>query len=220
MTEKKQSTPWKDRPTAEKTALIIGWGVVALIMVYWFLPSKPAPTAPSQSIVSEVQPPTAQHTRASAQALTSATQYLSQLDNAMAEGIHILKANQLPELAAHSQVFKSLLENGHVQFGRSVFQPLGRCSAAAVFANSWWQAQVSAVRRGGTESIPGSIQSNLDEYKINQAECLKSADPSLDTTATTQNDKSAGDSECLTTFTMDSETKELVAKAKPAHCKT
>lgn len=178
MTEKKQSTPWKNRPAAEKTALIIGWAVVALIMVYWFLPSKPAPTEPSQSLVSEVQPPTAQHTRASAQALTSAIQYLSQLDNAMAEGIHILKANQLPELAAHSQVFKSLLENGHVQFGRSVFQPLGRCSAAAVFANSWWQAQVSAARRGGTESVPGSIQSNLDEYKINQAECLKGADPS------------------------------------------
>jgi hypothetical protein len=177
MTEKKTES-WKDRPVAEKTALIIGWGVVALIMVYWFLPSKSAPTEPSQSIVSEVQPPTAQHTRASAQALTSATQYLSQLDNAMAEGIHILKANQLPELAAHSQVFKSLLEAGHVQFGRSVFQPLGRCSAAAVFANSWWQAQISASRQGGTESVPGSIQSSLDEYSMNRGECLKQADPS------------------------------------------
>ncbi|MHC8400966.1 hypothetical protein ACYZTX_16225 [Pseudomonas sp. MDT1-17] len=100
MTEKKQSTPWKDRPAAEKTALIIGWCVVAFLMVYWFLPSKPAQTAHSQSIASEVQPTTAQYTRASAQALNSATQYLSQLDSAMAEGMHILKANQLPELAA------------------------------------------------------------------------------------------------------------------------
>jgi len=118
------------------------------------------------------------HTIASAEALASATHYLSQLDSAMAEGIHLLKANQLPELAAHSRAFKALLETGHVQFGRSVFQPLGTCSSAAVFANSWWQAQLVATRQGGSESIPGAIQSSLNEYKLNQTECLKQADPS------------------------------------------
>jgi hypothetical protein len=178
MTEKKQTTPWKERHTAEKIALIIGWCAIAILMVYWFLPSKPEPTDPIRTLVSEAAPPTALHTIASAEALASATHYLSQLDSAMAEGIHLLKANQLPELAAHSRAFKALLETGHVQFGRSVFQPLGTCSSAAVFANSWWQAQLVAARQGGTESIPGAIQSSLNEYKINHAECLKQANPS------------------------------------------
>lgn len=178
MTEKKQCTPWKERHIAEKIALIIGWCVIPCLMVYGFLPDKPEPTESSQTLVSEAAPSTALHIFASAEALASATHYLSQLDSAMAEGIHLLKTNQLPELAAHSRAFKALLEAGHVQFGRSVFQPLGTCSSAAVFANSWWQAQLVAARQGGTESIPGAIQSSLDEYTVNRAECLKQADPS------------------------------------------
>lgn len=177
MTEKKQTTPWKERHTAEKITLIVGWCVIAVLMVYGFLPSKPDPTEPSQTLESEAAPPTALHTFASSEALASATHYLSQLDSAMAEGLYRLKANQLPEMAAHSRAFKALLEAGHVQFGRSVFQPLGTCSSAAVFANSWWQNQVSAARKGGVESIPGAIQSSLDEYNINRAECLRQADP-------------------------------------------
>ncbi|WP_204126642.1 hypothetical protein [Pseudomonas ogarae] len=184
MSEKKHTTPWKDRPAAEQVALIAGWFIIASLMAYAFLPNTPEPSAPTPGIESEALPPTARHNRASAQALSSATQYLSQLDSAMVEGIHILKANQLPELAAHSQVFKTLLEDGYAQFGHSVFQPLGKCSSAAVFAHSWWQAQVIAVRQGGTETIPGSIQSHLDEYKLNRADCLKSANPSVEITTT------------------------------------
>ncbi|MGR4973018.1 hypothetical protein ACIPQ1_09180 [Pseudomonas sp. LARHCG127] len=185
MTEKKRSTPWNDRPTAEKIALIVGWLIIASLMAYAFLPNKPEPGAPSLGSESEALPSAAQHNRASAQALSSATRFLSQLDSAMAEGMYILKANQLPELAAHSQLFKSLLEEGYAQFGRSVFQPLGRCSSAAVFANSWWQAQVTAVHQGGTETIPGAIQSHLDEYTLNRADCLQSAAPSADTATST-----------------------------------
>ncbi len=187
MTEKKQTTPWKERHTAEKITLVVGWCVIAALMVYGFLPSKPEPTEPAQTLVSEAAPPTAVHTIASTEALVSATLYLSQLDSAMAEGMHLLKANQLPELAAHSRAFKALLEAGHVQFGRSVFQPLGACSSAAVFANSWWQNQVSATRQGGVESIPGAIKSSLDEYTVNRAECLRQADPA--TTAVSANEK-------------------------------
>lgn len=220
MSQKNKNTPWKERPTAEKLGLLAGWAAIAALMGYWWIPGQSPQTEPSTHIIAEAQPPAAIHTHASAQALIDATQHLSQLDQAMAQGLHILKANNLSELATHSQVFKALLEVGHAQFGRSIFEPLGRCGSAGVFANSWWQAQMSAARREGIESIPGSIQSNLDEYKTNQVDCLKSADPSLDTTATTQSDKNASDSECLITFTTDSETKELVTKAKPAHCKT
>ncbi|WP_431480846.1 hypothetical protein [Pseudomonas thivervalensis] len=128
----KQNIPWKDRPTAEKTALIIGWCAIAILMVYWVLPNKPEPTVPPDSIKSEVQRPTARYTRASAQALADATQYLSKLDSAMAQSAQMLEANNLAELSAHSRVFKSLLEDGRVQFGHFVFQPLGRCSSAAI----------------------------------------------------------------------------------------
>lgn len=181
MSEKKHSTPWKDRPTAEKITLMIGWCAIASLVVYGFLPNKPERGAPLPGTASEAPPPTAQYIGPSAQALSSATQYLLQLDSAMADGMQILKAGQLRELNAHNQLFKSLLEGGYAQFGRSVFQPLGKCTSAAIFANSWWQAQVTAVRQGGTETIPGSIQSHLDEYKLNRADCLQSADPPAET---------------------------------------
>lgn len=177
MTDRKHSTPWKDRPAAEKITLIIGWCVIASLMVYGFLPNKPEPSAPLLGGASEAQPSTARYSGPSVQALSSATQHLLQLDSAMAEGMQIFKAGQLRELNAHSQLFKSLLEDGYAQFGRSVFQPLGKCTSAAIFANSWWQAHLAAVRQGGTEPIPGSIQSHLDEYKLNRTDCLHSANP-------------------------------------------
>ena len=178
MSQKNKNTPWKERPTAEKLGLLAGWAAIAALMGYWWIPGQSPQTEPSTHIIAEAQIPAAIHPHASTQALIDATQHLSQLDQAMAQGLPILKANKLPELATHSQVFKALLEAGHAQFGRSVFEPLGRCGSAGVFANSWWQAQVSATRQGGTESIPGAIQSSLDEYKLNRAECLKQVDPS------------------------------------------
>lgn len=97
----------------------------------------------------------------------------------------ILRASQFREINAHSQLFKSLLEGGYAQFGRSVSQPLGKCTSAAIFANSWWQAHVTAIRQGGTEPIPGAIQSHFYEYKINRADCLRSANPPVETASST-----------------------------------
>lgn len=177
MSQKKNNTPWKEKHTAGKIGSLAGWTLIAALMWYWLTPGQSPPTEPSTPVIAEAQTPAAIHTHASAQALNDATQYLSQLDQAMAQGMHILKANNLSELATHSQVFKALLEVGHAQFGRSVFEPLGHCGSAGVFANSWWQAQVGAVRHEGTESIPGAIQSSLDQYTMNRVECLKLADP-------------------------------------------
>lgn len=179
MNQQKKNTPWKEKHPAEKIGLLTGWALIAALMWYWLIPGQSPPTEPSTHVIAEAQPPAAIHTHASAQALIDATQHLSQLDRAMTQGMHLLKANKLPELAIHSQAFKTLLEAGHAQFGRSVFEPLGRCGSAGVFANSWWQAQVGAVRHEGTESIPGAIQSSLDEYKLNRTECLKQVDPSI-----------------------------------------
>lgn len=179
MNQKKKNTPWKEKHSAEKIGLLAGWAVIAAILWYWLTPGQSPPAEPPTNVIDQAPPPAAIHTLASAQALIDATQYLSQLDEAMAQGMPILKANTLPELGAHSQVFKALLETGQAQFGRSVFEPLGHCSSAGIFANSWWQVQVSAVRQGGSESVPGSIQSHLDEYRMNRDECLKRSDPSM-----------------------------------------
>lgn len=180
MNQKKNNTPWKEKHIAEKVGLVVGWASLVVIVVitwHWSRLAMLVPTEPATDIVSEAQTPPAVHPHASDLALLSATQYLASIDKAMAEGIQILKANQIPQLVTHSQAFKSLLDDGQAQFGRSVFEPLGKCNAAGIFANSWWQAYVSAVRQGVTESIPGSIQSHLDEYNLNRAECLKQADP-------------------------------------------
>jgi hypothetical protein len=179
MNQKKKNTPWKEKHTAEKIGLLAGWAIIAAIMWYWLTPGQSPPTEPPTNVIAEAPHPAAIHTFASAQALIDATRYLSQLNEAMAQGTHVLNAYNLSELGAHSQVFKALLETGQSQFGRSVFEPLGHCSSAGIFANSWWQAQVSAVRQGGAESVPGSIQSNLDEYRMNRDECLKRSDPSM-----------------------------------------
>jgi hypothetical protein len=181
MSQKKNNTTWKQKHTAEKLGLLVGWAFLIVIVVitwHWSRLALLLPTEPATDIVSEAQTPPTAYPLASEPALLGATQYLSSIDKAIAEGIQILNANQIPQLVTHSQVFKSLLDQGQAQFGHSVFEPLGKCSAAGLFANSWWQAQVSAVRQGVTESIPGGIQSHLDEYNINRAECLKQADPS------------------------------------------
>jgi hypothetical protein len=115
------------------------------------------------------------YTEASPQALASATQYLADLDDAMNQGLLILKANELKDLSTHSQHFKTLRETGQAQFGRSVFEPLGHCASAGIFANSWWQAQVSTTRRDGEETAPGAIQDQLSEFHKSKNECLKAA---------------------------------------------
>jgi hypothetical protein len=178
MSQNNHSTPCKNKLTAKKIGLITSWLVTAVITVHWItLAAMAAWCEPATDLTPETQKTAAVHTRASVQALHRATQYLTLIDRAMAEGIPILKANQIPQLLAHSQVFKSLLDHGRAQFGHSVFEPLGKCSAAGIFANSWWQARVSAARQGVTASIPGSIQSQLDEYKTNRDECLRLANP-------------------------------------------
>ncbi|HHS7810325.1 hypothetical protein [Pseudomonas putida] len=214
-----QNTTTKPQKTAaQKIAPLLTWAILGVMGWYWLTTDKPTPVEPVAAQTSETQPPPAVYTSASPQALVSATQYLADLDTAMIQGLQILKANNLKDLSTHSQHFKTLRETGQVQFGSSVFEPLGHCASAGIFANSWWQAQVSATRQGGKESVPGAIQSQLDQFQTNRVECLDSATPSTDIATNDKGKESNSDSECLTTFTPDSETKELVAKAKPAHC--
>ncbi len=160
MTQNTTTKPQKT--TAQKIAPLLTWAILVAIGWHWLTPNKPTPVEP-----------VAAHTSASPQALASATHYLADLDTAMNQGLQILKANNLKDLSTHSQHFKTLRETGEVQFGSSVFEPLGHCASAGIFANSWWQAQVSAVRQGDEETVPGAIQSHRDEYDTNKEACLQ-----------------------------------------------
>lgn len=164
----------KNNPAPKKIATLITWAIIIAIVWYWLTPNAPVPVEPPAAQASEAPPPPTVYTNASPQALASAIQYLADLDSAMTQGLQILKTNNLQDLSAHSQHFKTLRETGQTQFGRSVFEPLGHCASAGIFANSWWQAQVSANRQGGKENVPGAIQSQLNEFQVNRAECLKS----------------------------------------------
>lgn len=169
-----QNTATKPQKTiAKKIAPLLTWAILVAIGWYWLTPNKPTPVEPVVAQTSETQPPPAAYTSASPQALASATQFLADLDTAMAQGLPILKANNLKDLSTHSQHFKTLREAGQAQFGRSAFEPLGNCASAGIFANSWWQAQVGAVRQGGEETVPGAIQSHRDEYDTNKEACLQ-----------------------------------------------
>ncbi|MBP5958166.1 hypothetical protein ICA16_21030 [Pseudomonas anatoliensis] len=176
MTQNTTTKPQKT--TAQKIAPLLTWAILVAIGWYWLTPNKPTPVESVAAQTSEASPPATVYTSASPQALASATQYLADLDTAMTQGLQILKANNLKDLSTHSQNFKALRETGQAQFGRSVFEPLGHCASAGIFANSWWQAEVSTVRQGGKEAVPGAIRNLLDEFRSRQTECLSSADPS------------------------------------------
>ncbi|PNG40969.1 hypothetical protein A1354_12415 [Pseudomonas asplenii] len=164
-----------EKTTAQKVATAVSWVIVAASIWYWLSPSAPIQVVPAVAKTAEQHQTATVYTRASPQALASATQYMADLDNAMTQGLQILKANNLKDLSAHSQHLKTLREKGQVQFGRSVFEPLGHCATAGIFANSWWQAQVSTTRRDGEETAPGAIQDQLSEFHNSKNECLKAA---------------------------------------------
>lgn len=170
MTQNTTTKPQKT--TVQKITPLLTWAILGVMGWYWLTPDKPTPVEPVAAQTSEAPPPATVYTSASPQALARATQYLADLDTAMTQGLQILKANNLKDLSTHSQHFKALRETGQAQFGRSVFEPLGNCASAGIFANSWWQAQVSAVRQGDEETVPGAIQSHRDEYDTNKEACL------------------------------------------------
>ena len=162
--------------------------------------------------------------KASPESLARATKQMTALSKAMSEGMEVLKLGNLNGIGAHSRRMNTLVEDGQKQFGSSIFEPLGRCFGAGVNARAWWAAQVSAAQNGGIERIPGSIKDALGEYQMNRAECLKSADPIAVEESNAQLDaelmkKFGGGRECLTVLDVDPETKEIISKPKPAHCK-
>lgn len=175
----RKNKQWKDRHAAEKAGLMVGWTAMAALMVNWLLPSKPAPrTVPPVVIIAPTNAPPV-FSEASAKALASATLYLSALDRAMVDSPAILKAGRLSELSKQSTTFTTLVDDGQAQFGRTVYESLGRCGLAAVFARSWWHSQIRAARQGGIEPTFGAIQADLDEYSRSRDECLKAADPAI-----------------------------------------
>jgi hypothetical protein len=162
--------------------------------------------------------------KASPESLEQATIQMNALDKAMIDGAAILKGGDLATISAHSKYFSSLVDSGKKQFGATVFEPLGSCFAASNFSRSWWSAQLAAAHNDGVERIPGSIKDALSQFQQQRDECLQSADPVISARADSEMDsklkkKLGGGRECLTVYTVDPETKEVVAKPKPAHCK-
>lgn len=214
--------------TIKKVRAIIVVSIAALcilIALASYLLSKSYPGSTAASADSTLQPvaAAATFTSASEQALQSATQYVADLDKAMTDSATILKQGQLQELGAQSRAFNALADTGQARFGKSVFEPLGQCFSAGIYARSWWQSQVSAASNGGVETIPGSIKDALNSYQAARDQCLKSADPVAVAKADAEQDaelrkKFGGGKECLKVYTVDAATKEVSEKPRPSHC--
>ncbi|MCF4982019.1 hypothetical protein GIW61_27005, partial [Pseudomonas gessardii] len=142
-------------------------------------------------------------TEPSPDAFKRATKQMIALDKAMADGVTILEAGDLKEVGKYSRHFTSLVVLGKASFGSSVLDPLGHCSAAGVYAQSWWRAKVSVAGRGDFESAPDSLSGALEQFQVNRTECLKEAQPA----ASAKSVKNNKDSECLTVFGVDPQTK-------------
>lgn len=167
---------WKDMGAAEKAALVSLWVLLAGAL-YWFVvatSSRPQPEAESKL---EPVKAVSTYTSASKQALLSASQHVADLDKAMADSIAVLKSGQLQGSNTQSRLFSSLVDSGKAQFGDSVFEPLGQCFSAGIYARAWWQSQMIAANNAGVEKIPGSIQDALNSYKAARDACLVSATP-------------------------------------------
>ncbi|KII30055.1 hypothetical protein [Pseudomonas fluorescens] len=162
---------------------------------------------------------------ASPESLKQATQQMNALSKAMTDGVAILKRGDPAAITSHSKRFSALVASGESQFGTTIFEPLGSCGIAGNFSRTWWNAQLFAAYKGGIEQRPGSIKDALSEFQAKRDDCLQSADPVIAAKAEAESDaalkkKFGGGRECLTVFTVDPETKELVEKPKPAHCKS
>ncbi len=214
--------------TIKKARNIIVVSIAALCILialasYLLSKSYPGSTAiPADSKLQPVQASTT-FTSASERALQSATHYVADLDKAMADSAAVLKQGRLQELGAQSRAFNTLADAGQAKFGKSVFEPLGQCYSAAIYARSWWQSQVSAASNAGIEKIPGSIKDALNSYQVARDECLESADPVAVAKADAELDtelrkKFGGGKECLKVFTYDAKTKETLEKPRPSHC--
>lgn len=213
---------WKDMRTREKVGMVSFW-ILIFGVGYWLVVAGSSHKPPTANSTFEPVAAAATFTSASEQALQSATQYVADLDKAMTDSITILKQGQLQELGAQSRAFNALADAGQAKFGKSVFEPLGQCFSAGIYARSWWQSQVSAASNGGVETIPGSIKDALNSYQAARDQCLKSADPVAVAKADAEQDaelrkKFGGGKECLKVYTVDSATKEVSEKPRPAHC--
>lgn len=160
---------------------------------------------------------------ASPESFEQATKQMNALSKAMTDGVSILKSGDLAAVGAHSKYISSLVDSAKKQFGSTTFEPLGSCFAAGISSRTWWSAQLAASHNGGVEKIPGSIKGALDEYHEKRDDCLRSANPVTSAKAKLESDadikeKIGSDRECLTVFTVDPETKEVVEKPKPSHC--
>lgn len=175
MAEKKGKS-WSEMSGGEKKAVLVGWAAILIVAGWFFLPSNEERPPATLPVAAPAEPQAPVYQAASSEALAAAKQYLGELDQAMIDSIAVLKTGELQGQHDQSLYFGAQMEKGQALFGATIFEPLGRCFAAGNFAHSWWQAQLSAARKGGVESVPGSIKDTLKEYRMNHAECLKSAD--------------------------------------------
>ena len=191
MADKKASKSWAELSGSERKAVLAGWAAIIAVVGWFFWPGGgelSAAQQPETAVAEPVSPPVAAYQQASPEALAAAKQYLAELDQAMIDSIAVLKMGELQGQHDQSKYFGAQMEKGRAMFGASIFEPLGRCFAAGNFARAWWSAQLDAARKGGVETVPGSIQDALSQYQVSSAECVIDADPVASAKAETELD--------------------------------
>ncbi|SFB28309.1 hypothetical protein SAMN05216248_10453 [Pseudomonas simiae] len=165
---------WTDMSTGERKAVLIGWLAVLAIGAYFFWPSKsiePLANGP-QNENPALLPAAVTFTKASPEAMAIANQYFADVEQAMELGLNSLKSKSLKSMGDHSRRFSALADQGKALFGATIADHFGQCGIAGNFARAWWQAQVGAALKGGIESTPGEVQSNLSIYESRRVDCL------------------------------------------------
>lgn len=213
---------FKDKKTGEvpkRLPLFLGGTAAALIALGVASAIAPQPDdasekpSPAPALVEEapaVSEKVITYTAASSEALDAATQLMEDLDAAMLDGMGVLKTGDAHTMGAHSRRISALVESAYTNFGSTIFEPLGRCGVASNYVRSWWNAQHSAARKGGVESVPGEIQHALEQFLVNRESCLQAF----------ESVPVKKGFECLGTYERDPETGRFTLKPKPAHCKS
>ncbi|RRV28620.1 hypothetical protein EGJ23_04365 [Pseudomonas sp. o96-267] len=174
----KKGKSWGEMSGGQKKALMVGWVVIAAMLAFIVLPDSDEPAkTPEQASALAAASPAVTYQTASTEALTAAKQLMSDLDQALQDGLPLLKAGDPRALGAHSQHFDSLVESAYARFGSTIFEPLGSCGVASNFARSSWKTQASAAVNGA-DPVAGAAQDALEQFQGKRVECLEAANPS------------------------------------------
>jgi hypothetical protein len=232
-----QTMPWSERPRGQKIGMIVGWGVIALVLVSVLFELNEEQDLPAAQAVAEIPPaPTErpaepeskpEHKKpldlAKARLFAKGTlRIINEAEQSLNDGIQlgdvagIAKHVQRP-LQAELEQWPSLVERQP----NDQREHFSYCHDAAMRL----QTLSYAVQRERTVESMKYLRKDDAEYRNVKQQCeqqLAATDGQIKAAITAEDaelKKKFGGRECLKVFTLDKNTGQVIEVPRPPHCK-